>query len=136
MKKTVLTAIVRAAMIHVAYGLRVPKASDATGKRPNGMIQLRTRIHVSARIASASSSSPFDVSSGRPDGTWMPHWVQILPLRGRCSSQLGQTGPSIGTFTCGIAGRGRSCVPIGLRLIVRSGDGIGLDDGGSESARS
>ena len=53
-------------MIQVAYGFRVPNASEATGNSPSGTTQLTTRIQVSARMAKSSSSNPLEVTSGRP----------------------------------------------------------------------
>ena len=87
--KIVLTSTVRAVITHVVIGLRVPKASDATGVRPTGMIQLTTRIHVSVRMARSSSSSPRETTIARPVFTSMPQSTQIFVFGGRDAPQLG-----------------------------------------------
>jgi hypothetical protein len=66
------------AIVQMAYGLALPRASDAIGKSPNGTNQLNTRIEFSALTCSVSSSSPCAVSSGRPVLRSMPHSTQIF----------------------------------------------------------
>ena len=88
--KIVLASAVTAVMTQVVIGRRVPKASEAIGISPTGMIQLTTRIHVSVRMARSSSSSPRETTSGRPVFTSMPQPTQIFVLGGRDFLQLGQ----------------------------------------------
>src|SRR4051812_27664117 len=115
------------AIVQIAYGLLLPRASDAIGTKPNGTTQLSSRSVFSARTCSVSSSRPCAVSSGRPVLMLMPHCTQMRAPKPSVLWQHGHVGPPA-SVTCDGASPAVGCpayATVVERCLATGGSGAG-----------